>query len=115
MVIVHSLRVGAGVGHGEQTGLGVPLLEVLVGELLAVDRLATGAITTGEVTALKHELGDNSVESRASVSETLLASAESTEVLSSLRNGIIVEGEVDTSGLLCGGKDVRIVRSIRLR
>lgn len=38
------LRVWAGVGHGQKSGLGVVLLEVLIGELLAVDGLATGAL-----------------------------------------------------------------------
>lgn len=38
------LRVGAGVGHGEQVGLAVLLLEVLVGELLTVDGLATSTL-----------------------------------------------------------------------
>ena len=38
------VRVGAGVGHGEQTGLVVLQLEVLVGELLAVDGLATSTL-----------------------------------------------------------------------
>lgn len=38
------LRVGASVGHGEQTGADVLLLEVLIGELLTVDGLATGAL-----------------------------------------------------------------------
>jgi hypothetical protein len=38
------LRVGAGVGHGEQTGLVVLQGEVLVGELLTVDGLATSAL-----------------------------------------------------------------------
>jgi hypothetical protein len=39
-----NLRVGAGVGHGEKTGAGVLLDEVLIGELLAIDGLATGAL-----------------------------------------------------------------------
>jgi hypothetical protein len=38
------VRVGAGVGHGEDTGASVPQLEVLVLELLAVDGLATSAL-----------------------------------------------------------------------
>ena len=38
------LRVGAGVGHGEEEWLVVGELEVLVGELLTVDGLATGAL-----------------------------------------------------------------------
>ncbi len=38
------LRVGAGVSHGEQTGLVVRQLEVLIAELLAVDGLSTGTL-----------------------------------------------------------------------
>lgn len=36
--------VGARVGHGQQTGLVVLDVEVLVGELLAKDGLATGSL-----------------------------------------------------------------------
>ena len=96
-------------------------LEVLVGELLAVDGLATSAlledasvlrsarlgcvvcsyVATGEVTTLEHELGDHTVELGAGVAEALLASAESAEVLSGLGDNIIVEGEVDAAGASC--------------
>ena len=41
------------------------------------------------------------------VSETLLASAESAEVLSGLWDNIVVKIEVDTAGLLCTWKLVR--------
>lgn len=41
------LRVGTSVGHGEQEGLLVLLLEVLIGKLLAVDGLATSALYNG--------------------------------------------------------------------
>ena len=77
------------------------LLEVLVGELLAVDGLATGAVAAGEVTALEHELGDDAVESGALVAEALLAGAESSEVLGRLGDNVVVEKEVDAAGLLC--------------
>ena len=72
-------------------------LEVLVGELGAVDRLATGTVTGGEVTTLKHELGDDTVEGRALVAETGSASAELAEVLGGLGNDVIVELEGDAS------------------
>ena len=39
-----SIGVGAGIGHGEEEGFGVLELEVLVGELLAIDGLPTGAL-----------------------------------------------------------------------
>ena len=92
-------------------------LEVLVGELLAVDGLSTSAllknmsvprsaqlvcvvfsyVATGEVTTLEHELGDHTVELGAGVAEALLASAESAEVLSGLGDNVVVEGEVDAA------------------
>lgn len=37
-------RVGAGIGHGEKAGASVLLDEVLIGELLAIDGLATSAL-----------------------------------------------------------------------
>jgi hypothetical protein len=64
------------------------------------------------VTTLEHELGDNSVESTSGVTEawmlallglrgswklTLLSSAESPEVLSSLGDDIVVELELDSA------------------
>lgn len=58
-------------------------------------------IATGEVASLEHELRDDAVEGRASVSEALLARAKSTEVLSGLWDYIIVEVEVDAAGLFC--------------
>ncbi len=39
-----SLRVGTSIGHGEETGLGVLSLEILVCEFLAVNRLAASAL-----------------------------------------------------------------------
>lgn len=38
------LRVWSSVGHGQEEGLVVPELEVLVAELLAIDGLAAGAL-----------------------------------------------------------------------
>lgn len=57
-------------------------------------------VATGEVTTLKHELGNDAVELGAGVAEALLAGAESTEVLSGLGDDLIVELEVDATGLL---------------
>jgi hypothetical protein len=50
---------------------------------------------------LKHELRDDAMEGRASISVALLAGAESTEVLDGLWDVFLVENEVDTAGLLC--------------
>jgi len=74
-------------------------LEVFIGEFLAIDRLATSAVSTGEVSSLKHELWDDAMKLATLVSEALLASAQSTEVLSSLWDYIVVELEVDAGFL----------------
>ena len=95
-------------------------LEVLIRKLLAVDRLATCAlllfvsvclpssfvqyttdITTSQVTTLQHELRDDPMEGRAFVAEALLASAESTEILSGLGDYVVVELEVDPTSVSC--------------
>ena len=61
----------------------------------------TTHVAAGEVTALKHELGDDSVEFGARVAEALLASAQGTEVLGRLRDDVVEELEVDAASLIC--------------
>jgi hypothetical protein len=57
-------------------------------------------IAAGEVTTLKHEIGDDTVELGARVAEALLASAEGAEVLDGLGDDIVEELEVDAAGLV---------------
>lgn len=54
-------------------------------------------VATGEVTTLKHEVGDDTVEGGALVAEALLAGAESAEVLGSLWDDVAEEVEVDAA------------------
>ena len=84
--------------------------EVLVLELVAKDRLATSAITSGEVTTLGHEAWDDSVElgslevkGLALGAHALFTSAESAEVLSSLWNTCAVQS--DRNSLGCSATD----------
>ena len=72
-------------------------LEVLVGKLLAVDGLATPAVAAGKVTALAHEVADNTVEVRALVAKALLAGAERAEVLGRLGDDVSAEGHLDAA------------------
>jgi hypothetical protein len=61
-------------------------------------------VATGEVTALEHEIRDDAVELvelGVGVTETLLACAESAEVLDRLGDDIVVEFEVDASSAGC--------------
>lgn len=115
-----AVGVLASVGHGKKVGLGVLQLEVLIGELLSVDGLATGAldctfrmcldlsrvwrpthVALGEVTTLKHEVGDNTVEGRSGVAKTMLASGKLTEVGGGLRDDVVEELEHDAAQGLC--------------
>ncbi len=87
---LRAVGVWAGVGHGENSRSSVSQGEVLVLEFGTIDGLTTSAITSGEITTLAHELGDHTVEETALVvqrlsglSNTLLTSAQSTEILSS--------------------------------
>ena len=57
-------------------------------------------VTASEVSTLKHELRDHTMEFAALIPEALLAGAESTEVLSSLGDDIVEEFEVDAAGAL---------------
>jgi len=94
---LRTVGIGTGIGHGEHTRLGMGLLEVLVCELLTVDRLATRAISTSEVATLQHELRNDSVERAALVAEAFLTGAEGSEVLGGFGDYVVVEFEVDPS------------------
>jgi hypothetical protein len=95
---LRTVGVGTSVGHGQKTGAGVLLLEVLIGELVTVDGATTGTVAAGEVTTLEHEVGDDTVEGRALVTLALLTVAELSEVLSGLGDNVVVQLEVDTAG-----------------
>ena len=60
-------------------------------------------VATGEVTALKHEVGNHTVELGAGVAEALLARAQGAEILSRLGDDIVEQVEVDAAGALWRG------------
>lgn len=70
--------------------------------------LATGAVALGEVTALDHELLDDTVEGRTFISESLLPGRESAEVLSGLGDGLAVKTHDDTANGLIAVRDVEV-------
>ena len=66
-------------------------LEVLVGELLAVDALAAGAVVVREVASLQHEVRDHAVERAALVAVAFLHCAKRKEVISCLGDHIFAK------------------------
>ena len=88
--------------------------EVLTGELLSVDRLAAGAVALGEVTTLKHEVGDDAVEARASVAVAILARRQLAEVPRSLGDDVVEELEDNAASGPRVDSNVKLVGWIRL-
>ena len=81
--------------------------EVLVSELGTVDRFSSGAVSGGEVTSLAHEVRDHTVEGGslevewlAATTDSFLAGAESTEILSGSGSDIGKKLEDDASSVL---------------
>ena len=119
-----AVGVLAAVGHAHETLAGVLELEVLIGELGTVDGLAASTlftsvcqislvyrvtnVATREVTALDHEVLDDTVESRALITEALLAGSKSAEVLSGLGDGLAVETDHNAAKLLIAVGDVEV-------
>ncbi|KAH3660419.1 hypothetical protein OGAPHI_007005 [Ogataea philodendri] len=91
-----SVGVWTSVGHGKQTWLGVLVHKVLVWELGSIDTLTSGTVEVGEITTLQHEVWNDSVEDGVLVTETLLSSAQSSEVFSGFWN-VLVQREDDLS------------------
>ena len=72
-------------------------LEVLVGELFAVDALATGSVVVGEVASLQHELGDDAVKARSLVAKALFFGAQDPEVARCFGHNVIKKLEHDAA------------------
>jgi len=103
-----AVGIGTGVGHTENARTGVCQFEVLVWELIAVYGLTAGAVVTGEVAALTHELGDDAVERTSLESQlsSFLAGAEGAEVLRGLWNDIGAEFHDDSTSVRAADSDV---------
>ena len=71
--------------------------EVLILEFLSVNRFAPGTVVLGEITSLKHELWNDSVEDCSLISEAVLSGTELSEISGSLRYICIKQLESDSS------------------
>lgn len=102
-----SIGVGSSIGHRQETWGGVLQLEVLIGKLVAIDGLATGTVSSSEISSLQHELGDDAMEGTSLVGELLgvVTDTEGTEVFGGLGNDVGIELEDDAAeGGAVGGE-----------
>lgn len=79
-----TISISTGISHGEDARSCVLKGEILVFKLIAVDGLSPSAVMVGEVPSLQHEIGDDTMENGALVTEAFLASAQGTEVFTRL-------------------------------
>jgi len=103
---LRSVCILSSIGHRQNTRSGVFQCEVLISELLAVDRLATGTVALGEVAALTHEARNDAVKLASLEAEAFLTGTQRTEVLSGLRYNITSQLHNDTSGRLAADVDI---------
>lgn len=109
---LRTVGVGTGISHRQQAIFIVLLDEILVSKFRAIDTFASCAIMVGEVTALKHKVGNDPVKSRCSVAKALLSSAQRSEILSCFRNYVVVEFKYDpTSRFSIDGNVKETLRS----
>ena len=65
-------------------------------------------ITAREITALQHEVGDDTVELGTLISKAVRAGGELTEVLSGLRNNVVVKFEDDATSVAVINADIEL-------
>lgn len=92
---LRTVGVGSSIGHGQDTGAGVLQGEVFISELVAIDGFTASAVVICEITTLTHEVGNDTMERGALVTETFFTGAESTEILSGLWYNIAAELKIE--------------------
>jgi len=105
---LRTVGVGSSIGHAEDARASVLEREVLVLELVAIDGLAASSVVVGKVSALAHEVGDDTMESGASVAKAFLSGAQGAEILSSLGHHIGPQLHDNSAHGLTTGSDVEI-------
>eukprot|EP00538_Stauroneis_constricta_P007049 CAMPEP_0119545972 /NCGR_PEP_ID=MMETSP1352-20130426/570_1 /TAXON_ID=265584 /ORGANISM="Stauroneis constricta, Strain CCMP1120" /LENGTH=213 /DNA_ID=CAMNT_0007590611 /DNA_START=130 /DNA_END=771 /DNA_ORIENTATION=- len=103
-----SVGVWSGVGHAENSWASVLELEVFIGELSSVDGLSSGSVVVGEITSLAHESWDDAVEDGSSVSVSVLAGAELTEVFGSLWDDVASQFHRDAASWLAADGHIEV-------
>jgi hypothetical protein len=84
------------------------MLDERTSELCAVNGLATGSVPGGEISTLKHEVGDDTMERGSGVTKSILASAQLTEIPCSFGDDVIIESEYDPTSSLAVDGDIKL-------
>ncbi len=103
-----SIWVGSGIGHRQKSWTGMIMLEIFVIEFLSVNGFASSSIMVREITSLKHELRDDSVEDGSFVSIPFFAGAKSSKVLCSFWDSISEKLEDNFSDIFIVGWDFEV-------
>ena len=128
---MRAVGVLASVGHREQTDLVVLQLKVFICKkysvrrsrsskykrgakqtckFFAIDGFTTRTVATGEIAALQHELGDDTVELGTLVPKSMLARGEFTEVLGRLWHYVVIELEDNAASGFVVDSDIELSR-----
>ena len=104
---LRAVGVRAGVSHRELEGLSMLDREVLIFELLTVDRLTSCTVASSEITTLGHEAWNDAMELAALVAEwnatggrTSGARRQLGEVVSGLGDGVAIQAENNSAGIM---------------
>jgi len=91
------------VGHRKKTSLSVRCFEIFVIKFISINRFSTSSIFISEITSLKHEILDESMENAvlkvqrlSRFPSTFLSCAKCTEVFCCFRYNILVEFEFNS-------------------
>lgn len=103
-----AIGIPSSISHRQHTSTSVLKVEVLIVKLATIDTVTTSTISALEITTLNHKVGDDPVELGSLVTETLLASGESTEVFSCPGNVIAVETESDSTDILVVVRNIEV-------
>jgi hypothetical protein len=68
----------------------------------------------GEITALQHELRNDTVESTSLVPESILAGAQSAEIVGCLWNDIVEEPTFESACWICGVSECQLMFNTNL-
>merc|ERR1712241_112050 len=100
------VRVRSCIRHRQNSRASVLVDEILVLKFVPVDGLAAGAIASREVSALAHELGNDTMKRASFITITVLSAAKFLEIAHCFWDVLFVEIHDNTTFLFASDTDV---------